>query len=57
MKKIYKTPVTICVAIRTTSMMAFSEYSVTNNGGNLGTNGDVIETRESKYKNVWDDEW
>lgn len=56
MKKTYKTPVTLCVAIRTTNMMAFSEYSVTNEEM-LGTEGDIIETKQVSNINVWDEEW
>ena len=56
MKKTYKTPVTLCVAIRTTNMMAFSEYSVTNEEM-LGTEGDIIEAKQVSNINVWDEEW
>lgn len=56
MKKTYKTPVTLCVAIRTSNMVATSEYSTTNTE-TLGTSGDVIEVRGTGNINIWDEEW
>lgn len=55
MKKIYKSPRTICVKLHTVKMMATSEYS--SELPDYGEVGDEIETREFSNVNIWDNEW
>ena len=59
MKKIYNTPVMLCVELRTVNMMATSEQSFTGFKETVGTgsSGDEIDVKGTSDVNVWDEEW
>jgi len=57
MKKIYNTPAMLCVGLRTTSMMATSEYSVNKDSVSDGSDGDFIDVKVISDKSVWDTDW
>lgn len=58
MKKIYNSPVMLCVELRTVSMMATSEYTEQNVSTiDRGSNNDEIDVKTISDKSLWDNEW
>jgi len=59
MKKIYNSPVMLCVELRTVSMMATSEYTTEQNVSTIsrGSNNDEIDVKTISDKSLWDNEW
>ena len=58
MKKIYNTPVMLCVELRPVNMMATSEYTKSDVSGiSRGQNNDEIDVKGISDKSLWENEW